>query len=94
MTQDTSILHAKAIFGMQCVLIGRLSELYRDIFVTVLQKCIKRVAVGPHSLGFVVARLRSKAPNWQTFRATASTFPTFMSRASCAPTNAASSAFH
>jgi hypothetical protein len=60
MTQDTSISHAKAVFGIQCVLIDGLLDLYRDIFVTVLQKCIKRVAVGPHSLGFVLARLRSK----------------------------------
>jgi hypothetical protein len=56
MTQNTRISHAKAFFGIQRVLIGGLSDLYRDLFVTVLQKCIKRVAVGPHSRGFVVTR--------------------------------------
>lgn len=41
MIQDASISHAKAVFGIQRVLIGGSSDLYRDIFVTVLQKCIK-----------------------------------------------------
>jgi hypothetical protein len=41
MTQNTSILHAKAIFGIQCVLIGGLSDLYRDIFVTAFAEMYK-----------------------------------------------------